>query len=129
MWERAVRQTEADRPSADPVVIHRDFHPGNILWVDHRLSAVVDWVDACLGPAAFDLAHLRVNLAVLQGIGAEDVVGDGDSAWDIEAAFGFLDWASEAAVDAWPGPWPRVAATDARRRLEAFIARALANLG
>jgi len=128
-WERAVRQTETARPIAGAVVIHRDVHPGNILWVDDRLSGVVDWVDACLGPAEFDLAHLRVNLAVLFGVGAEDVVGAGDPAWDVEAAFGFLDWPTAASIDAWPGPWPHLAATAARHRLEAFMARALARIG
>ena len=67
IWERAVRQTETNRPEADAVVIHRDFHPGNILWAEGRLSGVVDWVSACVGPAAFDVSHLRVNLAVLHG--------------------------------------------------------------
>ena len=129
VWERAVRQTETVRPTGERVVIHRDFHPGNMLWLDSRLSGVVDWVDACLGPAGFDLAHLRVNLAVLHGIGAEDVVGDGDPAWDIEAAFGYLDWPSVEAIDAWRGPWPHVRPDVARDRLEGFMARALARLG
>ncbi len=129
VWERAVRQTETARPVAEPVVIHRDFHPGNMLWLGGRLSGVVDWVDACLGPAAFDLAHLRVNLAVLHGIGAEDVLGDGDPAWDIEAAFGYLDWPTVEAIDAWPGPWPHLRPDIARDRLEGFMARSLARLG
>jgi aminoglycoside phosphotransferase (APT) family kinase protein len=129
IWKRAVVQTETARPAAAPVFIHRDFHPGNILWVDGRLSGVVDWVNACLGPAAFDLAHMRVNLAVLHGVDGADLVGDGDPAWDIEAAFGFLDWSSAAALEAWPGPWPHLAAAVARDRLEAFVGRSLARLG
>ena len=128
-WARAVRQTETARPTAEAVVIHRDFHPGNLLWLDGRLSGVVDWVDACLGPAAFDRAHLRVNLAVLHGSDAEDRVREGDPAWDIEAAFGLLDWPSRAAVDGWPGPWAHIAPGTARARLEAFVGRALAGLG
>jgi aminoglycoside phosphotransferase (APT) family kinase protein len=128
-WERAVVQTGTARPTAALVFIHRDFHPGNILWADGRIRGVVDWVNACLGPAAFDLAHMRVNLAVLRGVDGADVVGDGDPAWDIEAAFGFLDWSSPAALEAWPGPWPHLAAAVARNRLEAFVGRSLARLG
>ena len=128
-WERAVRRTETARPAADPVVIHRDFHPGNVLWVDGRLGGVVDWVDACTGPAAFDASHMRVNLAVLHGPGEPDRVIPGDPSWDIEAAFGFLDWASPAAMAEWAGPWPHLGAGVTRPRLEAFVAEALARLG
>jgi aminoglycoside phosphotransferase (APT) family kinase protein len=128
-WERAVRQTESARPAASPVVIHRDFHPGNILWVDGRLTGIVDWVGACLGPAPFDASHLRMNLAVLHGPDGPDRVISGDPAWDIEAAFGFLDWASTKATDAWDGPWPHISADVARVRFEAFISEALARLG
>ena len=53
----------------------------------------------------------------------------GDPAWDIEAAFGFLDWGSQSLVDSWPGPWPALDAATARTRLEAFVAEALARLG
>lgn len=128
-WDRAVRQTETVRPATDPVVIHRDFHPGNVLWVDRRLSGVVDWVDACTGPAAFDASHMRANVAVLQGPEATDRVIAGDPAWDIEAAFGFLDWSSAAAIVEWAGPWPQIRADLARARLEAFVSQALAHLG
>ena len=129
MWDRAVRQTETRRPSVDPVVIHRDFHPGNILWVDGRLTGIVDWVSACVGPAAFDAGHLRVNLAVLHGPDEPDRVIAGDPSWDIEAAFGFLDWSSTMATDAWDGPWPHIRVEVARARFEAFVAEALARLG
>ncbi len=128
-WARAIRQTETARPTADPVVIHRDFHPGNVLWVDGNLTGVVDWVDACTGPAAFDASHLRVNFAVLHGSAAPDRLVPGDPAWDIEAALGFLDWSSPAAVAAWSGPWPHVPALLVRARLEAFVSEALARLG
>jgi aminoglycoside phosphotransferase (APT) family kinase protein len=128
-WERAVRQTERARPGADPVVIHRDFHPGNILWVDGRLSGVVDWVNACVGPAAFDASHMRVNLAVLHEPEAANRLFPGDPAWDIEAALGFLDWSSAAAIAEWAGPWPHLPADVARARFEAFVSEALARLG
>ncbi len=129
LWERAVRQTEIARPTAAGVLIHRDFHPGNILWLDGAITGVVDWVNTCVGPAAFDVAHMRVNLAALDGQAAVDRLFPGDPAWDVEAAFGFLDWWSTEAIDGWVGPWPHVRADLARERFEAFMGHALALLG
>jgi len=129
LWDRAVRQTTTARPHGPAVFIHRDFHPGNFLWSGRALTGVVDWVNACVGPAEVDVAHLRVNLAVLEDVANADRVVAGDPAWDIEAAFGFLDWGSRDVIEAWPGPWPELDATTARSRLEAFVARALAQLG
>ena len=108
VWERAVRQTETARPTAPGVLIHRDVHPGNLLWTETFATGVVDWVNACVGPAAFDTAHLRLNLACLDGLEAADAFDAGDPAWDIEAAFGLLDWASPGAADRWAGPWAHV---------------------
>jgi aminoglycoside phosphotransferase (APT) family kinase protein len=128
LWAVAVAQTMDARPIGPRVVIHRDFHPGNVLWTEDSISGVVDWGNACLGPAAFDVAHYRVNLAILHGPEAADGFLPGDPAWDIEAAFGFLDWSGPSANDVWAGPWPHVPGAVARRRLESFVARAVAAL-
>ena len=121
LWDRAVRQTTTARPHGPAVFIHRDFHPGNLLWSGRTLTGIVDWVNACVGPAEVDVAHLRVNLAVLEDVANADRVVAGDPAWDIEAAFGFLDWGSRDAIEAWPGPWPELDAATARSRLETFV--------
>ena len=136
-WERAALRTSTARPTAPDGFIHRDFHPGNLLWVDGRLAGVVDWVSACVGPAGIDDAHCRLNLALLWGPDRADDALPGDPAWDIEAAFGILDWDGDA-NDRWPGAIPSalvalgappVDAVTTRRRLEAFVRRALARLG
>jgi aminoglycoside phosphotransferase (APT) family kinase protein len=129
LWERAASQTTTARPGGTAVLIHRDFHPGNLLWSGRALTGIVDWVNACVGPAEVDTAHLRVNLAVLEDVPNADRVVAGDPAWDIEAAFDFLDWGSRDAIEAWPGPWPALDAATARIRLESFVARALAQQG
>ena len=67
-WERAINIIAGQPPAAPECFIHRDYHPVNLLWQGDRLSAVVDWVNACRGPAAVDLAHCRGNLVVLYGI-------------------------------------------------------------
>ncbi len=130
LWDQLVRRTADSRPTAPAVVIHRDFHPDNVLWTGSAITGVVDWGNACLGPAAFDVAHYRVNLAQLHGPDATDALLPGDPAWDIEAALGYIDWwDGPAGVDAWVGYWPQLSAETARSNLERFAARALAALG
>ena len=130
LWDRMARRSRDARPQAPAVVIHRDFHPDNVLWTGSAISGVVDWGNACLGPAAFDVAHYRVNLAQLQGPDATDVLLPGDPAWDVEAALGYLDWwDGPTGIDAWAGYWPQLSAESARSNLERFAARAVAALG
>jgi aminoglycoside phosphotransferase (APT) family kinase protein len=129
LWDRAAGISSDGPPRYEPVFIHRDFHPGNLLWTADEISGVVDWGNACLGPAAFDLAHYRVNVATLAGPDVADTAFPGDPAWDVEAALGYVDPWSRDARDEWVGPWPHVSASVARDRLEAFVARAVASLG
>ena len=62
-WERALSAYYGPRPDLDRVFLHRDFHPGNVLWTGDTITGVVDWVSACAGPPEEDIAHCRVNLA------------------------------------------------------------------
>ncbi|WP_425147235.1 phosphotransferase family protein [Deinococcus sp.] len=71
-WERALHLVRGPRPAYTPRFIHRDYHPANVLWQGGRLSGVVDWVNACRGPAGADVGHCRVNLAQLFGTLAAD---------------------------------------------------------
>jgi len=71
-WERAIAAYEGQRPPSDRVFVHRDFHPGNVLWDNDRVSGVVDWVASCAGPPEEDVAHCRVNLARHHGQPAAD---------------------------------------------------------
>jgi Ser/Thr protein kinase RdoA (MazF antagonist) len=54
--------------------LHRDFHPGNVLFdvppprpEGARISGVVDWAAVSWGPADLDVAHCSTNLALLHG--------------------------------------------------------------
>lgn len=42
--------------------IHRDYHPGNVLWLGPRVCGIVDWVNASLGSPEADVGHCRANL-------------------------------------------------------------------
>lgn len=52
------------------VLVHGDYWPGNILWQDGRLAAVIDWEDAACGDALADLATARVELECANGTDA-----------------------------------------------------------
>jgi aminoglycoside phosphotransferase (APT) family kinase protein len=53
-------------------LLHGDYWPGNVLWRDGRLAAVIDWEDACLGDPLADLATARVELLCRYGDDAVD---------------------------------------------------------
>lgn len=66
-WERAIEFVKGPRPDFEPVFIHRDYHPMNVLWRRGRLSGIVDWTNASVGPADIDVSHCKTNLVVLFG--------------------------------------------------------------
>lgn len=72
LWERAVEVWHTAMPDYRPVFIHRDFHPGNVLWTRGRCSGIVDWPEACRGPAGCDVAHCRSELIRLAGVDVAD---------------------------------------------------------
>lgn len=51
-----------------PALLHGDFWPGNILWRDGKLVAVIDWEDATLGDPLTDLAISRLDLLWIFGL-------------------------------------------------------------
>jgi aminoglycoside phosphotransferase (APT) family kinase protein len=55
-----------------PVLVHGDFFTGNTVWLRNRLSGVVDWGDAVLGPREVDLCTARLDLAILSGPAVAD---------------------------------------------------------
>ncbi|MCB9677066.1 MAG: phosphotransferase [Alphaproteobacteria bacterium] len=64
------RRTYAGRNA--PAVLHGDFWPGNLLWHDGRIAALLDWEDAAVGDPLCDLATSRVELASAYGFEAAD---------------------------------------------------------
>jgi len=108
VWERAVEISRGPAPDLPAVLLHRDFHPGNVLWRYGRVSGVVDWLGACSGPAPADVAHCRINLLAMGAEVAsrftvrwEQVAGATYHPWgDVVTVVGFLDdlhddWGSE----------------------------------
>jgi aminoglycoside phosphotransferase len=66
-WERVAAVANRPRPEFEPAFIHRDYHPLNVLWRRGRVSGIVDWTNASVGPRDVDVGHCKTNLAVLYG--------------------------------------------------------------
>jgi len=66
-WLAAYKLWDGPAPMSERVFLHRDFHPGNILWTGQAITGVVDWVSSCAGPPEEDIGHCRANLAIRHG--------------------------------------------------------------
>ena len=82
-------------------LVHGDLWYGNTLWHDGRLTAVLDWDCAGVGPAGLDLGSLRCDAAWCHGIEAAGQVLRG---WEAEAGKPASDVAYWDAVAALASP-------------------------
>ncbi|MES4904143.1 MULTISPECIES: aminoglycoside phosphotransferase family protein [unclassified Streptomyces] len=116
LWDAALSAPGWDRP---PVWFHGDFHTGNLLTVDGRLSAVIDFGGLGIGdPAcdltiAFTLMSARSRAAFRAALGVDDATWTRGRGWAL--ATGLNAYTSYAAVN------PRVAAQTTRQITEALI--------
>lgn len=53
--------------TGSPALLHGDFWPGNLLWAEGRLQAMLDWEDTHLGDPHVDVALTRLELRYLLG--------------------------------------------------------------
>lgn len=115
------------------VLLHGDFWPGNTLWQEGRLVAVIDWEDAAIGDPLADLANARLEL--LWAAGNEAM----HEFTRLYAAITSVDLADLPYWDLWAGErlaghiaeWGLEAETAKTMRAgyDAFRAQALAQLG
>lgn len=71
-WRLALERLSDPMPTTEHTLIHRDYHPANLLWVGEALTGVVDWVNSCVGPPGIDIGHCALNLAQLHGVEIAD---------------------------------------------------------
>jgi aminoglycoside phosphotransferase (APT) family kinase protein len=100
-WARAIEVHAGPAPRHDAVFVHRDYHPGNVLWSGRDVSAIVDWSSASVGAPEVDVAHCRANLGHAFGIEAADRFlavylertgrDDYHPYWDLQDLVGALD--------------------------------------
>ncbi|MET9223211.1 aminoglycoside phosphotransferase family protein [Streptomyces sp. NPDC003300] len=115
LWDAALRAPAWGRP---PVWVHGDFHTGNLLTVDGRLSAVIDFGGLALGdPAcdlmvAFTLMSAGSRAAFRATLGVDDATWTRGRGWAL--ATGLNAYVSYAADD------PRVAAQTTRQITQAL---------
>jgi aminoglycoside phosphotransferase (APT) family kinase protein len=123
-WARAIEAHAGPPPAAPSAFIHRDYHPGNVLWARRRVTGIVDWASASRGAGEADVGHCRVNLV---------------GAFDIEVADRFLRlWQSLSGTRGYHPYWDIAAMTGwlpemsgrptEYARLDAFIGRVVAQL-
>ncbi|MGW2155955.1 aminoglycoside phosphotransferase family protein [Nonomuraea sp. NPDC001699] len=115
LWEAAMSAPGWDRA---PVWFHGDFHTGNLLTVDGRISAVIDFGGLGIGdPAcdltiAFTLMSAGSRAAFRAALGVDEATWTRGRGWAL--ATGLNAYTAYAAVD------PRVAAQTTRQITEAL---------
>ncbi|WP_103510850.1 phosphotransferase family protein [Streptomyces sp. SM13] len=139
LWRWAVDVIRREPPEYEGRFLHRDFHPGNVLFTgtgdDLRISGVVDWVETSWGPADLDVAHCSTAVALLHGVPAGMRFADryvaaggtlaGDPTdhlyWRLLDALGFAPDGEKVAV-----PWRELGRVDLTadvlaQRLEGYV--------
>jgi aminoglycoside phosphotransferase (APT) family kinase protein len=48
-------------------LVHRDLHPGNVVFHGGAVAGVVDWSNACIGPRGVDAGRLHIEVGLLAG--------------------------------------------------------------
>ncbi|HJW48522.1 MAG TPA: phosphotransferase [Candidatus Limnocylindria bacterium] len=120
-----------------PTLIHGDYWFGNTIWLDGRLTGIIDWDGARIADPALDVSIARNDIVVFSGPPMAELFLEryerargplaGLVFWDLVACLGPIKWLAhwvegyqELGVDL---PLP-----DARVRLEAWVEDLLARL-
>jgi aminoglycoside phosphotransferase (APT) family kinase protein len=123
VWQRGVQIAHGPVPGGHHVFLHRDFHPGNVLWRRGKVSGLVDWQAASIGPASVDVGHCRVNLL---SYGTE-VVDRFTTLWEQASGLRYDPWADVSTIIGWLDHL-RDEPPSGRLAVEETLARAVAEL-
>jgi aminoglycoside phosphotransferase (APT) family kinase protein len=141
LWERALDAVATHMPEWDDErLVHRDFHPLNVLFKSGgsaTVTGVVDWIEARHGPIDADIAHCRMNLASVFGVETADAFlaacaldRDYDPVWDLVSATDFLEREKVSGpADPFRAVGAKVTKEERASRDIEFVAKALDRLG
>lgn len=134
---RAALQRAPDVEPVAPTLLHGDFHAGNVLRDDGRITGVVDWSRAIVGDPRYDAVYCAFDLTLFAGPEVADAFlaayehlrGPIVDRWffALLAAAGALpdpmDWAPS-----YEAHGVTIDADDLRQRFTAWVDRALADV-
>lgn len=105
LWSR-LKELWPKVDKSEEKLLHGDFWPGNTLWRDDRLIALVDWEEPKLGTPSYDLAVL-VQDPEYFGIEIEDIAIEAYERTTGRSLVDFRFWMMARALDAMPdtGSW------------------------
>ena len=98
IWREAIALVAEERAPTRACFLHRDYQHFNLLWSRERLTGVVDWTEACIGPPEVDVGHCRLNLTVLFSADVADrfrAIYEAESGhtvdpwWDVQALLAY----------------------------------------
>lgn len=104
------------------VLVHGDFWPGNLLWRDGKLVAILDWEDAAVGDPLSDVACSRLELCYKFGLtGAEKFTRTYAAAGPVDVRrLALWDVYVAAAAQKFMGGWGLDASLEAHMRSTAL---------
>lgn len=116
LWDAALDAPAWDRP---PVWFHGDFHNGNLLTVDGRLSAVIDFGGLGVGDPACDLTIAFTLMSAGSRAAFRTTLGVDDATW--LRGRGWALTTALSAYTAYAATSPRVAAQTTRQITAALV--------
>jgi aminoglycoside phosphotransferase (APT) family kinase protein len=117
-----------------PTLIHGDYWFGNTIWMDGRLTGIIDWDGARIADPALDVSIARNDIVVFSGPPMADLFLEryervrgplaGLVFWDLVACLSPIKWLA-AWVEGYQELGVGLPLSEARARLEAWVAACL----
>jgi aminoglycoside phosphotransferase (APT) family kinase protein len=102
-WIHARELLSGEKAPANDVFLHGDFQHFNALWSRRKLSGIVDWTFAAIGPRELDTGRCRLNLAVLFSV---DWAETFRHAYEAEAGVALDPWWELRSLASYGPDWP-----------------------
>jgi aminoglycoside phosphotransferase (APT) family kinase protein len=121
----AARELLPALEEVEPTLVHIDYWPGNVLWAEGRIAAVVDWEEASCGDRGIDVAYCRMQM-YLRGVSssADEFLDAYERAAGKRVSnLGFWELAAAARPMHSPEGW--IDASPEKERFTQFIAGAM----